>query len=303
MADDKAIKEVEAKLRTELVEGNLFNKKQIGSIDFEKYLEHAKLHKITWKMDLSRWNLHVRGNDYLSKQGISKILSKMKNGGYADGTIHHVLKLIKRLFNWSIENGYYYDENPCDSIKPPKYDNRVTDYFSIEETKNLFDQLDKWDNIRAVLLIKFAFRSGKRKGEITKLEWSDIDFANRTITCRQTKNGKTQIFPLNQLAIDIVKEAYDHKISEYVFPSSSGKNYYNGFSLAWKRLKKRIDIPYRFHDIRHSYASHLVSSGKVSLYELKALLGHSDYKMTQRYAHLTDDTIAKANNVIDELDY
>ena len=121
----KQAKEVEAKLKTELIEGNLFDKKQVGRIDFDKYLEYAKYHKKTWKVDLCRWTTHVKNHDHLTKNGILKILGEMKKAGYSDCTIHHVLKLVKRVFNWAIENGYYFEANPCNMIKPPKYDNRV----------------------------------------------------------------------------------------------------------------------------------------------------------------------------------
>lgn len=297
----KLAKEIEAKFKTDLVEGHLFNKKQVGTIDFDKYLEYARLHKITWKMDQSRWENHIKGHDYLSKKGISCILSHMKKDGYADGTIHHVLKLIKRVFNWSIENGYYHEINPCNFIKPPKYDNRVTDYFSTEEIKDLFNYLDTWDNHRASNIIKFAFFTGRRKREITNLTWESIDFQQKCMTCNKTKNGLNQVFPLNNSALGIIQDAYNNRISDFVFPSSTGHDYYNGFSLCWARLKKRLGIKYRFHSIRHSYGSNLASSGKCDLLTLKSLLGHQDIKMTQRYAHLTNDAIKKANNLIDEI--
>ena len=297
----KMAREVEAKFKTELIEGQLFDRKQTGTIDFSKYLAYAKLHKKTWKMDESRWRIHVADHDYMTKRGILGIMATMKENDYSPCTVHHVLKLIKRVFNWHIENEYYFDKNPCDSIKAPKYDNKVTDYFSKEEINNLLQELDNWDNKRASSIIEFALYTGRRKGEITNLEWGDIDFDNKTITCRNTKNGKNLSFPLNDKAYNVILYAHKNKISNYVFPSSSGKYYYNGFSLAWKRLKKRIGLNYRFHDLRHTFASHLASSGQVDIYTLKSLLGHQDIALTQRYAHLSNDAVRNANNVIDNL--
>ena len=297
----KQAKEVEAKLKTELIEGNLFDKKQVGRIDFDKYLEYAKYHKKTWKVDLCRWNTHVKNHDHLTKNGILKILGEMKKAGYSDCTIHHVLKLVKRVFNWAIENGYYFEANPCNMIKPPKYDNRVTDYLSSSEITELVDYIKGWDNFRAANVILFALFTGRRKGEITNLEWRDVDLENRTITCRQTKNGKTLSFPLNQKAYEVILDSYKHKITKFVFPSSTGQNYYNGFSLAWGRLKKRIGLDHRFHNLRHTFASHLASSGKVDIYTLKTLLGHQDISLTMRYAHLSNEAVKQANNVIDEI--
>lgn len=297
----KLAKEIEAKLKTELVEGKFFEIKQAGKVDFDKYLEYAKLHKKTWKIDLCRWNAHVRTHDYVTKSGIVKILGSMKKSGYSDCTIHHVLKLIKRVFNWAIENGYYFETNPCNTIKPPKYDNKVTDYLSTDEIAELVTYVKSWDNVRASNVILFALYTGRRKGEITNLEWRDVDIENRTITCRQTKNGRTLSFPLNKKAYEVVLAAQKEKISKYVFPSSTGHNYYHGFSLAWARLKKRINLDHRFHNLRHTFASHLASSGKVDIYTLKTLLGHQDVSLTMRYAHLSNEAVKKANLVIDEI--
>lgn len=297
----KLAKEIEAKLRIDLIEGKFFVKKQASRIDFDEYIEHAKLHKKSWKIDVCRWNIHVKNHDYLTKIGIVKILGEMKKNGYSDCTIHHVLKLIKRVYNWAIENEHYFDTNPCNAIKPPKYDNRVTVYLSTDEITELVAYIKNWDNFRAANVILFALYTGRRKGEITNLEWRDVDLENRTITCRQTKNGRTLSFPLNEKAYGVILDSQKHKISKYVFPSSTGHNYYHGFSLAWARLKKRINLDHRFHNLRHTFASHLASSGKVDIYTLKTLLGHQDVSLTMRYAHLSNEAVKKANLVVDEI--
>jgi hypothetical protein len=74
----KLAKEVETKFKTELIEGQLFDRKQTGTIDFSKYLAYAKLHKKTWQMDESRWRIHVKDYDYMTKRGILGIMATMK---------------------------------------------------------------------------------------------------------------------------------------------------------------------------------------------------------------------------------
>lgn len=297
----KLAKEVESKFKIEILEGNVFDKKKHSEINFEKYLKYAELHKKTWKMDKSRWDNHIRGKDFLSKRGIVNILTTMKKTGYSESTVHHVLKLIRRVYNWHIQNDLYFQANPCKTITLPPYDNKVTNYLSHDDVVHLTTYLDTWDNFRASNVILFALFTGRRKGEVTNLEWSDINLEEKVITCRKTKNGKTLSFPLNQKAYDIILRAHKEKLSKYVFPSSTGHHYYNGFSLAWRRLQKRIGLTYRFHDLRHTYASHLASSGKVDIYTLKTLLGHQDITLTMRYAHLSNDAIKKATSVIDEI--
>ncbi len=297
----KLAKDVESKFKTEILEGNVFDKKKHGEIVFDRYLKYAKLHKKTWKMDQSRWDNHIRGKDYMTKRGIVNILGVMKKNGYSESTVHHVLKLIRRVYNWHIQNDLYYQANPCNTITLPPYDNKLTNYLNHDAIDHLTSYLETWDNFRASNVILFALYTGRRKGEVTNLEWSDINLEEKVITCRKTKNGKTLSFPLNQKAYDVILKAHEHKISKYVFPSSTGHHYYNGFSLAWRRLQKRLGLNYRFHDLRHTYASHLASSGKVDIYTLKTLLGHQDVTLTMRYAHLTNEAVKQATCVLDDI--
>lgn len=202
----KLAKEVEAKLKVLAVEQELFDKKQKDTVSFHSYLEHAKLHKKTWETDLLRWNKHVAGNDWMGQQGILQILRKQRDSGDAPATIHHSLKLIRRVFNWHIEQGLYHSENPCKHIKLTKYDNRVSNILNREQVNLLVEYCDNWKNRRAALVILFALFTGRRKGEILTLTWDDIDWEQQFITCRNTKNGSSISFPVNRKALDILHD-------------------------------------------------------------------------------------------------
>ncbi len=297
----KLAKEIENKFKTEKIENKLFDKKKTDSLSFDKYIIFAKLHKKSWKDDLQRWDKHVAGKNYHTKQGILTILKTMDDAGYKPATIHHVLKLIKRIYNWHIQNSYYHQVNPCNTIKLQKYDNRVNNILSKTEIHDLIAYLDHWSNRRTALVVLFGLYTARRKGEILSLKWQHVNFELATITCLNTKNGSTQSFPINNKALGVLHEANLNKISEYVFPSSTGKYYYNSFNHAWGRLKKRIGLTVRYHDLRHSYASHLASSGLVNIYTLRTLLAHKDINLTMRYAHLVDNIVKDANNVIDDI--
>ncbi len=297
----KLAKELEAKFKLGFVEGNFFEGRNGGDVDFYRYLEYAKVHKKTWWTDQRRWEIHVQGRDFLTQQGVSKIMSTMKDDGFAPATIDHVFKVIRRVVNWHIQNGYYHKPNPCNTIKPPKYDNRITNYLSKDQVHELMTYLRNWSNERASRVILFALFTGRRKSEILNLKWKDIDFTEKTITCRDTKNGRSLSFPVNSNAFEIIEKAFNDRISEFVFPSAAGTYYYLAFSTSWRKLKKKLSLPYRFHDLRHTYASYLASSGKVDIYTLKTLLGHQDISLTMRYAHLSDQAVRKATCVLDEI--
>jgi integrase len=187
-------------------------------------------------------------------------------------------------------------------VDTPKFDNQVTNPLLKEDLERLLSYLSSWDNERAALLIKFALFSGRRRGEILKLKWKDVNFDAGYVTFvgETTKNKRSQSVPLNANCLAILTRCHELKLSDWVFASSTGA-FYTTFENTWKRLKKSLALPYRFHDLRHSFASYLASSGKVDILTLKELLGHRELKMTQRYAHLINGALQKGANVADEV--
>jgi len=310
-------KKVEAKLKTESIENGMFNiqKSPMLSDVWDQYLVWAKTNKKTWKEDQDRWEHHVEPHlksmrmDNVTPRDIEVVLEKMlgtknrQGKPYAPQTVKHVLTLQKRVFNWAIRRDLYHGHNPCTKVKPPKFDNRVNQILSRKELTNLLSVLDSWQNQRAALVVEFALYTGKRRGEILSLQWNDIDLENRMMTFHglNTKNYKNQTVPINGKAYEVLLAARKLSVCDAVFSSRKGPYSPNGFNSIWKRIKRKAGISIRFHDLRHTYASYLASSGKVDIYTLKELLGHSTIEMTQRYAHLVNGALRKATCVADEV--
>lgn len=310
-------KKVEAKLKTEAIEHDVFNIHKTPALSdiWDKYLAWAKANKKTWKEDQDRWMHHVEPHlrnmrmDKITALDIETVLDKMRGSDnrmgkpYAPQTVKHVLILQKRVFNWAIRRDLYSGLNPCLKVKAPKFDNRVNNPLSKMELKNLLSVLGSWQNQRAVLVVRFALYTGKRRGEILSLRWEDVDIDNRLMTFHgfNTKSGKGQTLPISQKAYEAFMAAKNLKICDHVFSSKNGPYSPNGFNSIWKRIKSKAGLSIRFHDLRHTYASYLASSGKVDIYTLKELLGHSTIEMTQRYAHLVNGALRKAVNVADEV--
>ena len=284
---------------------------------FLLYIEWAKIHKKSWDMDQSRYKNFIKKplgamklDEVKPFQVQSDILNKMHNKSYAPSSVKQVLILIKRLYNWSREQGIYEGTNhPCKYLKVPKFDNRVTNPVDRDGLKRLENVLDEWSsryNKMVPLVVQFALYTGRRKGEILALRWKDVDLDNGVVTIRETKNGSIQTFPISNKAMGIIEKATVLKKGRcpFVFPNRHGKGYHRGggFDKTWRLIRKKAGIPTtRFHDLRHTYASYLASSGKVDIYTLKELLGHSTIEMTQRYAHLINGALRKAANVADEV--
>jgi integrase len=150
------------------------------------------------------------------------------------------------------------------------------------------------DHLKPIVLL--ALNTGCRRGELFNLGWQDIDFGNRLVTVvgKTAKSLQTRHIPLNDEAFDTIQKWHSQRgKSEYVFPSSDGERMDN-ISTSWEHLMEKAKIKkFRFHDCRHDFASKLVMAG-VDLNTVRELLGHSDIKMTLRYAHLAPQKLAAA---------
>ena len=143
-----------------------------------------------------------------------------------------------------------------------------------------------------------ALYTGMRKSELFRLTWADIDFDRGFIHIRNTKGGKDQIIPLNETARTILKSHPKEK-SEFIFPGKGGGQRVNIYRQTSK-IKAAAGLPKDFrplHGLRHTYASILASSGQVDMYTLQKLLTHKSPQMTQRYAHLRDETLKRASDL------
>lgn len=131
-----------------------------------------------------------------------------------------------------------------------------------------------------------------------KLKWEDIKIEQGFIHIRDPKGGPDERVPLNDAARGLIN-AHPKTESPYVFPGRGGKQRVSA-QAGVNRIKKRAGLPIDFrplHGLRHVYASMLASSGEVDLYTLQKLLTHKDPRMTQRYAHLRDETLKRASEV------
>jgi len=163
------------------------------------------------------------------------------------------------------------------------------------------------DHVHPMVLL--AMNTGIRNGALLGLEWQDVNFHSRTITVRQelNKSGKTQHLPLNAEAMAMLKKWQRQSISKprpgrnsatvagsLLFPHPATGKRMKDIKTAWHRLMKDAKITdFRFHDLRHHFASKLIMKGH-SLYEVQELLGHSSPIMTQRYAHLAPSHLQSA---------
>jgi integrase len=149
------------------------------------------------------------------------------------------------------------------------------------------------DHMKPMVLV--SINTGIRRGELFQLRWADVDLKQRVLTVRGTtaKAAITRHVPLNQEAVDVLTTWKGRDANPLVFPGRDGEPF-NNVKKAWAGVLNAAKVKaFRWHDLRHSFASKLVMAG-VDLNTVRELLGHSDLKMTLRYAHLAPEHKADA---------
>ena len=232
---------------------------------------------------------------------------KMKKGKsrrekpYSMATIKHQVVLLSRIYSIAEQWGMYSGPNPCKKVKKPKLNNKKTEFLTDEELNRLLTVLDEWKNKLTVAFVKFALFTGFRRGELFNLTWNDVDLFKKTIVLRDPKGGTDQVLPLSNSAVKVLQEIPREFETPWIFYGKNGKQR-KDFKGPWERIRKKAGLPddFRFHGLRHHFASTLVSSG-VDLYVIQKLLTHKDATTTQRYAHLADSPLRKAVSLSDTL--
>ncbi len=143
-----------------------------------------------------------------------------------------------------------------------------------------------------------AMNTGMRKSEILGLKWQEIDFGAKTITVHRTKNNEPRVIHINQTLYHELHQLPRRLHTPYVFCHENGERY-DEVKRSFKSACRKAGISdFRFHDLRHTFASHLVMNG-FNLKTVQYLLGHKDIRMTLRYAHLSGEHLHTAVGTLD----
>ena len=142
-------------------------------------------------------------------------------------------------------------------------------------------------------VVTLALNTGMRKGEILGLEWERVDFSRGVILLEQTKSGRRREIPMNRAVDDALAALPGAKAEGPVFRKANGGAWGNIRTVFERACQEAKITGFRFHDLRHTFASHLVMRGR-SLKEVQELLGHREFTMTLRYAHLAPDRLREA---------
>ena len=268
------------------------------------YIPYVKTYKKSWEMDISRIRNHLlpyfgtmRMKDIEKRDVVQLINDKLPD--YKPGSINRVIILLRYMFNlaikWEVEG---VSRNPTAGIPLLKENNQVERFLSVEEAKALLIAIKAPKNPMLQHIVSMLILTGARKREVLDAKWEDFDMERTSWRIPNTKAGKARIVPLSDTATALLMKLRKKKRSPYAFANPITLKPYKSIYYSWHTARKEAGLDdVRIHDLRHSFASSLVNAGR-SLYEVQTLLGHTQIKTTQRYAHLSTTSLRAASNEV-----
>lgn len=288
------------KRKVEVAEGKFLDKDNIKRVKMKDFINlfvenYCKPNKSSWKDDKNRLEILCKffGRDvYIDDIGtyqIEKFIKQKFQEGRKKATINRYLAVLKTMYNKALQWGNV-KHTPIKNIKLFKENNERVRFLEKDEMVRLLQACDELGYVYLKRAIITALNTGLRKSELFGLKWSEVDINKKFIFVNRSKNHERRVIPMNEILVKTLINIKEHFTNEYVF---SGKGIRKRFE---KVLRYAIIKNFKWHDLRHTFASYLVMSG-VDLVTVKELLGHKSLSMTMRYAHLSQShkTRAMAN--------
>jgi len=219
---------------------------------------------------------------------------------HSPGTVAKALALLRRIVNFGVEKQLC--PGTSFKIKLPKVYNERTESMSYEQMAYYLKAAHEWPNPIESAYVQFLLFTGCRRSEARRLQWPDVDMERGFVTLRNTKSSNPQTIPLNDQASDILRNIPRNEPNPHVFFGEGGTaRGSKQLDTAARAIRDAAGLTKDFrpcHGLRHSFASNLASSGEVDLYTIQRLMTHKSPLMTQRYAHLRDETLKRGSNVM-----
>jgi integrase len=243
----------------------------------------------------------------IGKKDIESLHASLKSTPYR---ANRVLALLSKMFTLASQWGLRAD-NPAHGV--PRFpEDRREGWLSPEEIRRFWDALANYKDQNAANALRLLLLTGAREGEVLTSDWDQFDLKRGIWTkpSHHTKQKKTEYVPLNKTAMALLIEMKSKSSGGPLFPGAKGHTRVSlrrpwvqackaaGLAEAIKVKGKKQVITrhrplFRIHDLRHTYASHLVSAG-MSLQIIGKLLGHTQPQTTARYAHVADAELRNA---------
>jgi integrase len=310
--DRKLAKRIYDKVKGEIAEGKWFEKlpgeEKTCKEMIEKYLAEYSFRNKAPKSYLRDRSLASHLMDHFKDLTLTEITPRLvaeyktrrREDGAAPKTINNELGLMGHAYNLAIREWEWCKDNPVSKVSKEKVNNLIERWLTYEEEAELKASSPKW--LREI--IAFAVNTGLRQGEIIDLTWPRVDLFRKTITILEQKNRGKDTLPLNEESLEVLKERAKirHIQTNHVFYNKIGRRI-NARNLqrAFCSATKKVGLAsFRFHDLRHTFATRLIQAG-VDIYTVQKLGRWRNISMVMRYAHHYPESLRSGIEALDKM--
>jgi integrase len=279
------------------------NTPNLASFVDAHYLPYIKSYKRSWETDLSVLTNHIlptfgkRYMDEIERREVVTFAAKLIES-HKPASVNRIVVVLRFIYSLAMRwDTPGVKSNPCTGVRGYEENNKRERYLSEDETKRLIEAVQESENPCLKFIVVMLILTGARKSEVLKASWEQFNLEQRLWRIPLSKSGKARHVPINDGLLDLLHLLPRYEFTDYLFVNPQTRKPFRTFFNSWDQARNKAGLPdVRVHDIRHSYASFLINNGR-SLYEVQRLLGHSQIKTTQRYAHLSPETLLDASNI------
>ena len=266
-----------------------------------------------YKMQLEWWKQHI--GMYLLSNITPALLSECKEKLITEksekpikgrttrtgATANRYMACLSIVFSIACKEWGWIDENPM--LKVRKYTEQAKQdrFLMPDEINRILQACRQFDlkgenyNDETYLFVLIALSTGARYSEIRGLKWANIDFKNKQFYFLNTKNGENRGVPMTDTIFSALKEYKNKTVrninNDYVFTTKDGRKLID-MRVRFYKVLEVSGVECRFHDLRHTVASHIAMNGG-SLLDIAQVTGHKTMQMVKRYSHLTQKHTAE----------
>ena len=308
----KLAEKIYHKVMTDVAEGKWFEKTAEETKTFhdlmEKYMnEHSALKKRSTERDrASLKHLYPFFGTYAIKEIAPKVISRYKSerllARAKPATVNRELALLKHAFSLAVREWEWLQDNPVKKVSMEKEPQGRDRWLTEEEEVAVLQNCPEW--LREA--VTFAIDTGCRRGEMLSLTWKHVSIERGVATIYGQKTAEWRTIPLTKRVCEMLSSKNARQKvralrENTVFSNGTGQPI-NIHELRWgfeSALKAAGIVDFRWHDLRHSFATRLAQNG-VDLFTIQKLLGHKSFAMTQRYAHHCAESLRRGITVLDD---
>ncbi len=297
--------------RKTTVSGSVTDEKVYSPISFselsDKYHDFAATQKSYYIKKIIINQLAEEFGSLDLSEFTTSIVESYQAGGLDEGlkpaTVNRRLACLKHMFRKAHEWGDC-SEAKLKQVRQVKFlreNNQRVRYLESAECQALIQVCGKYPRLRHLKpIVVTALNTGMRRGEILSLKWEQIDFRKGLIVLNDKPDGESRHIPINEALSETLREIDRKTDSPYVFVDCLGRPYKHIREAFASACRRSGITDFRFQDLRHTFASHLVKAG-IEITTVSKLMGHKSMAMTLRYSPLAPDHMKAAVNTLNNL--